>query len=48
MHVGASGDAPRIVGKPIIAGDNAIYRIDKLIPLQADAFIEPRLLGQGA
>ena len=32
IMLGASGDAPRIVGKPIIAGDNVIYRIDKLIP----------------
>ena len=30
--LGKAGDGPRIVGKPIIAGDNVIYRIDKLIP----------------
>lgn len=30
--LGSGGDAPRIVGQPIVAGNNVVYRIDKLIP----------------
>lgn len=30
--LGEGADAPRIVGKPIVAGNDVIYRIDRLIP----------------
>lgn len=30
--LGTGSDAPRIVGQPIVTGNNVVYRIDKLIP----------------
>lgn len=32
IRLGTGGDAPRIVGRPIVVGNNVVYRIDKLIP----------------
>lgn len=32
ISLGKGSDAPRIVGQPIVAGNNVVYRIDKLIP----------------
>ena len=35
IMLGKGTDAPRIVGPPIVAGNDVIYRIDKLIPPQS-------------
>ena len=32
IKLGQGKDAPRIVGQPIVAGNDVIYRIDRLIP----------------
>lgn len=32
ITLGQGKDAPKIVGAPIIAGNDVVYRIDRLIP----------------
>jgi len=32
ITIGQGNEAPRIVGAPIVAGNDVVYRIDRLIP----------------